>query len=85
MNALDRLSQQPPVDVLLCDIALDGGMSGFDVARAARRLNPSLRLIYFSGYAENLSIESTAPMAKLLQKPCSFSEITRAIRNALSD
>ncbi|CAN7381018.1 response regulator [Phenylobacterium sp. LjRoot219] len=40
--------------LLIADVNLGVGTSGFDVARRARELNPELRVIYISGHAAHL-------------------------------
>lgn len=40
--------------VLVADINLGAGTTGFDVARRARLLNPKLRVIYITGHAAHL-------------------------------
>ena len=41
-----------PVDLLLTDLVMPGG-SGKDVAEALRRVQPSLRVLYVSGYTQD--------------------------------
>jgi CheY-like chemotaxis protein len=41
-------------DVLVADINLGPGTTGFDVARRARQLNPNLKVIYITGHAAHL-------------------------------
>jgi DNA-binding response OmpR family regulator len=41
--------------VLVADINLGEGTTGFDVARRARQLNPEMRVIYITGHAAHLS------------------------------
>jgi len=40
--------------VLIADINLGPGTSGFDVARRARELHPSLKVVYITGHAAHL-------------------------------
>jgi CheY-like chemotaxis protein len=40
--------------VLVADINLGAGTTGFDVARRARSLNPKLEVIYITGHAAHL-------------------------------
>jgi CheY-like chemotaxis protein len=40
-----------PVGVLFTDIRLPGAMDGWDLAEAARALNPNLAVIYATGYS----------------------------------
>ena len=41
-------------DLLVADINLGEGTTGFDVARRARQLNPNLAVIYITGHAAHL-------------------------------
>jgi DNA-binding response OmpR family regulator len=40
--------------LLIADINLGAGASGFDVARRARELHPDLKVVYISGHAAHL-------------------------------
>lgn len=40
--------------VLVADINLGAGTTGFDVARRARQLNPELKVVYITGHAAHL-------------------------------
>jgi CheY-like chemotaxis protein len=40
--------------VLVADINLGPGTTGFDVARRARQLNPDLKVVYITGHAAHL-------------------------------
>ena len=53
-NAVDALLRiaRAPIDVLLTDINLPGGMDGTALARRARELQPNLAVIYASARAE---------------------------------
>jgi DNA-binding response OmpR family regulator len=41
-------------EVLIADINLGRGTTGFDVARRARELHPDLKVVYISGHAAHL-------------------------------
>jgi DNA-binding NtrC family response regulator len=41
-------------ELLIADINLGVGVTGFDVARHARQLNPDLKVIYITGHAAHL-------------------------------
>ena len=64
---------------------MPGGMTGFDLATAAQRRQPGLKLLFASGYAR-------APLAhdhqlarglSVLRKPYRKQELARKIREAL--
>lgn len=54
--ASDRAAQRalergPAFDVLVTDVNLGEGVTGFDLARFARRRHPDIRIVYMSGEA----------------------------------
>jgi len=49
-EAMDVLDQSPAVDLLFTDVVMPGGMGGRDLADAARKLRPSLKVLFTSGY-----------------------------------
>lgn len=54
-EAYDLLAQDAGrFAVLVADINLGAGTTGFDVARRARTLNPKLEVIYITGHAAHL-------------------------------
>jgi len=70
-NAADALSQitRAPIDVLLTDINLPGGMDGAALARRARELQRGLAVIYASARAASLKQEARVPGSVVLPKP----------------
>jgi len=70
-NAADALLHitRAPVDVLLTDINLAGGMDGTALARRARELQPNLAVIYASARAAALKQEARVPGSLVLPKP----------------
>jgi CheY-like chemotaxis protein len=70
-NAVDahlRIARAP-IDVLLTDINLPGGMDGAALARRARELQPNLAVIYASARAATLKQEARVRGSVLLPKP----------------
>jgi CheY-like chemotaxis protein len=67
-DALLRISRVP-IDVLLTDINLPGGMDGTTLARRARELQPDLAVIYASAGAAMLTQEARVPGSLVLPKP----------------
>ena len=54
--AYEKLEREPRSFVaLVADINLGAGTTGFDVARRARQLNPSLKVVYITGQAAHLA------------------------------
>jgi CheY-like chemotaxis protein len=70
-NADDALSHitRAPIDVLLTDINLPGGMDGTALARRARELRPDVAVVYASAWAALLKHEARVPGSMVLPKP----------------
>lgn len=77
--ALDLIEAQE-FDVLLTDVRM-AGMSGLDLARAARRMQPRLRVVLASGYGAGIGSELDVELssATLLPKPFSFEQLEEAV------
>lgn len=52
-RALEVLKRHADVALLVTDVGLPGGMNGRQVADAARELDPALRVLFVTGYAES--------------------------------
>lgn len=65
--------------VLVADINLGTGTTGFDVARRARRLNPSLQVVYITGHAAHLG-RFGVEGAVMFPKPFDPHELARRVR-----
>src|SRR3954464_4934877 len=63
-------------DVLVADIELSGGMTGWDVAVRGREKNPRLAVIYASGFAPDRSRE--VPHSRHLTKPFKPGQVIQA-------
>jgi len=73
-----------PIHVMLTDVVLPGG-GGPDLAKAALKIRPSLRLIYMSGYTDHaLDTELVGSNAAFLQKPFSFDALARAVSSSMN-
>jgi CheY-like chemotaxis protein len=77
--ALDVIAQQL-FDVLLTDVRMPG-MSGLDLARAMKRVQPRVRVVLASGYGTSLLAELGDELsgATLLPKPFNFDELEQAV------
>lgn len=73
-------------DLLLTDVVLPGGMNGRDVAGAALGALPDVKVIYMSGYSEDVLMNGGRldPGITLLQKPFRRAELIREIVRAMA-
>jgi CheY-like chemotaxis protein len=80
-NAADALCHisRAPIDVLLTDINLPGGMDGTALAWRARELQPDLAVIYASAHAASLKQETRVPGSVVLPKPYEPSVLGRLL------
>ncbi|WP_312166339.1 PAS domain-containing protein [Phenylobacterium sp.] len=83
-SALGRLQAGERFDLLISDIVMPGGMSGVDLARAARARDARLPIVLTSGYAgERLGEGAEALAWPLLRKPFRAEQLGVAVREAL--
>src|SRR5262249_19566859 len=84
-NAMEALGQIAcgPVDILLTDINLPGGMDGTALARRTRELKPDLPIIYASARATLLEQGALMPGSLVLAKPYDPATLARLLLVAL--
>jgi CheY-like chemotaxis protein len=83
-EALSRLAEHPEIALLFTDVVMPGGLGGFALAQAARRLRPDLKVVYATGYAEEAIDQRARPEnGPMIRKPYRLSELAAAIRDAL--
>ncbi|THD80987.1 MAG: response regulator [Phenylobacterium sp.] len=71
-------------DVLITDINLGVGTTGFDVARRARQLNRRLRVIYITGQAARLD-RFGVEEGVMFPKPFNATELAEQVKTLLDD
>jgi CheY-like chemotaxis protein len=84
-NAVDALLHitRAPIDVLLTDINLPGGMDGTALARRVRELQPDVAVIYASARAAMLQQEARVPGSLVLPKPYEPAVLGRLVAAAV--
>ena len=87
VSALPILEQERPIDILLSDVIMPGGMSGLDLAKAARKRRPDIRVLFVSGYDRTVIAPATKydDSLKLLNKPFSLTDLARELSALLED
>jgi CheY-like chemotaxis protein len=83
--ALRLLARDARIDLLFSDIGLPGGMTGRQLAEAARARRPDLKVLYTTGYARNAIVHGGVLDAsvELLPKPFSYAALATKIRAVL--
>ncbi|MGA0606984.1 PAS domain S-box protein [Phenylobacterium sp. VNQ135] len=83
LRLLER--QEGRVDLLFTDVVLPSGMTGAEVARAAREIQPNLPILFTTGYARNAIVHQGRldPGVELITKPFSYAELAARIRDSL--
>jgi signal transduction histidine kinase len=79
------LLRQARVDLLLSDIVMPGEIDGLELAEAARRLNPELKVLMMSGFPGSAfnGGKGLPGGLRLLSKPYRKDELARAVREVL--
>ena len=79
---LKVLESDMRIDLLITDVGLPGGLNGRQMADAARRGRPKLRVLFITGYAENASIGNgrMAPGMHVMVKPFGMEMLASRIK-----
>ncbi|MCB9957950.1 MAG: PAS domain S-box protein [Rhodospirillaceae bacterium] len=83
--ALEILETAPPLDLLLTDIVMPGGISGTELAKRACQQRPGLNVLFMSGFAEGrvLAEGGVGTERDLIRKPFRRAEFARKVRAAM--
>ena len=84
-GAIKLLESGLKVDLLFSDLVMPGGLSGYDVARRAKEIDPKIRILLTSGYAEDLLRAENLGSLKLLRKPYRLADLRKALEAVFSD
>jgi len=68
--------------LMIIDFAMPGS-NGAEVVKAARAVQPSLQILFVSGYADSAALEAAMGSAPFLRKPFRPSELAQAVRSAI--
>jgi PAS domain S-box-containing protein len=84
-SALEILQSDIRIDLLITDVGLPGGMNGRQIADAARKYRPKMKVLFITGYAENAVIRNGHLEAgmEILTKPFEISLLGNRIRDII--
>jgi PAS domain S-box-containing protein len=84
-QALEILNADHSLNLLFTDIVMPGGMNGRQLAEAARKIRPGLKVLYTSGYTRNAIVHQGRldQGVKYLAKPYRRSDLARKLRQVL--
>jgi PAS domain S-box-containing protein len=79
-------SHDGPIDLLLTDVIMPG-MNGRELADTLTRRRPGLRVLYASGYTDNVleGQDALAPGVTLLDKPFTPADLAAKVRDVLAE
>jgi PAS domain S-box-containing protein len=82
--AIRMLEADEDVQIVLSDIVMAGGVSGYDVARWVREHAPHIKVLLTTGYAaEEAEAKPDAADVAILRKPYKRADLALALREAL--
>ena len=85
-EAFEILATKPHLDLMVTDYRLPGGISGVQIAEPAIMLRPELKVIFISGYPQEIR-ETDSPItrkAPILGKPFDLNVLQELMRDMLS-
>jgi CheY-like chemotaxis protein len=75
-EALDRLAAEP-FDLVIPDLRVGPGLTGYDLARQVRERWPSVRFVLATGSVATITPDEAAGVHAVLTKPYSADELER--------
>jgi PAS domain S-box-containing protein len=83
--ALSLLEKLPHIDLLFTDLVLPEGMSGVEIAKAARMRFPGLKVLFTSGYGESASFRNVLPdtTVEMISKPYRREVLAKRLQEVL--
>lgn len=85
-SALRIVESCARIDLLLTDVGLPGGMNGRQLADAARKHRPDLKILFLTGYAENVAANDGRMVQgmEVMTKPFALDVLAAKVRGMIS-
>jgi len=85
-QAVELLHSGQPIDLLITDVGLTGGLNGRQVADAGRQVRPGLPVLFITGYAASAAVGAgqLEEGMEVLTKPFTTAELERRARALLA-
>ena len=84
-QALQKLAEEPSIELLFSDVVMPGGINGYELAEQARAMRAELKVLLTSGYTDK-AVSDNAHMsfkANLIEKPYKQIELAMRLREIL--
>lgn len=84
-EAIEIMHSGERFDLLFTDVVLPGGMTGRQVAESIRQRQPDIRILFASGYSDNVVVHQgrLTPDVDFLSKPFSQAELAQKVRRVI--
>jgi PAS domain S-box-containing protein len=85
--ALEILTQEADIDVLITDIIMPGGLNGAELGKQVRLMRPGIKIIYCSGFPADALEESKRNLADgpLLHKPYRREDLAAMLNRVMGE
>ena len=85
-EALDLLKRREvKIDIVVTDMVMPGGLTGMEVGKEIRKMNPDMPIVYCSGYSSELmSVASLTSTERFLSKPFEATQLLSIVRELLT-
>ena len=87
-SALELVRSHPgPIDLLLTDLVMPGGIDGRTLSRQVLVERPNTKVVFMSGYTEHAAIKNAAfgPNDRFVPKPFTAQALPEAVHHALRE
>jgi signal transduction histidine kinase len=85
-SSLAFLESAHPIDLLITDIGLPGGINGVQLAQAARARRPDLKILFITGYGGDTAMQQDklATGVQVLTKPFAMASLSARVQDLLA-